>query len=364
VTTPLTPAERAAGLTWPPPIPGNLKLHRYCKIFPQLEGKPLRELKEGIEANGLQEPLTLLAELHDGDWKVRLLDGQNRWLACHATRNPDKYLRFIWFREVAKQGIHPLRWVKAKNLSRRHLTANQRKHAAAVYYEELQDLGYATSRRQAAAAETNRKRAGDALPTPGTDADTSTPPAGRARDVVAAEFQTSPSGVQDTVRILRHGVDGLADAHRDSLMSTDTAVQTTRLPEADQRAVLQAAQAAATPIDARRAAREALEERRTLAPEPDVDDPADLTQTAPPDRTDDGPAEFRRTVPTPTSATSTTEPATPGPFWGLPSRGDIAIDRNALDVLLAVARGDHDHPHRAEAITAIELTLSHSWTAA
>jgi ParB-like chromosome segregation protein Spo0J len=94
-----------------------MKIHPVAKMFPLLdEGSPEREeLELSIEKNGLLEPLVV-----DGDV---LLDGRNRLsVCCYLGIEP----RFVEWKTLKDRGSDQASFIIAKNLSRRHLTPDQR----------------------------------------------------------------------------------------------------------------------------------------------------------------------------------------------------------------------------------------------
>ncbi len=150
--------------------------HPFVEIFPPMGRTALLDLAEDIASNGLSTPIVLLTDTaDDGESRTRILDGRHRYLACMETRQPEEYLRFVDFTEVAGPDADPLRWVRSQNLSRRHLTRSQRIDAAARWTELFEHR--ATESRQAAAARTNAQRWGT-TPTP---APTPTPPSAPTR---------------------------------------------------------------------------------------------------------------------------------------------------------------------------------------
>lgn len=104
----------------------ELPFHPLASIFPLLEGSDLVSLKDDIAANGLMEPIVVLDGL--------ILDGRNRFLACHAVAAergwPDSGfeppVRFVQY-----NGMDPLNFVLSLNLRRRHLDESQRSMVAA-----------------------------------------------------------------------------------------------------------------------------------------------------------------------------------------------------------------------------------------
>jgi ParB-like chromosome segregation protein Spo0J len=92
-------------------------LHPAAKMFPALSDPELDDLTEDIRANGLLEAITLHP---DGS----ILDGRNRYRACHAANVQPRFT--TW---EGKGSAYA--YVISKNLHRRHLTTRQRSAIAA-----------------------------------------------------------------------------------------------------------------------------------------------------------------------------------------------------------------------------------------
>ena len=97
-----------------------MKIHKYCKIFPSIDGDEFKQLVLDIKANGLHQKITTLNGF--------ILDGQNRYAACVAAGLPPSF-------EELPAGIDPLKFVISQNLNRRHLTESQRAMIAAAISE-------------------------------------------------------------------------------------------------------------------------------------------------------------------------------------------------------------------------------------
>jgi N6-adenosine-specific RNA methylase IME4 len=93
----------------------SLDFHPLANLFPLIEGMDFRDLVEDVRANGLRDAVIL----HEG----QILDGRNRYRACHAAQVDCRFEQFT--------GADPLAFVVSKNLRRRHLDASQRSMAAA-----------------------------------------------------------------------------------------------------------------------------------------------------------------------------------------------------------------------------------------
>ena len=92
-----------------------MKIHKLCKLFPELQGADFKSLVKDIKANGLRQPITTL----DG----AILDGQNRFYACKAAKVNPSFDEF--------SGNDPLAFIISQNLNRRQLTDDQRAAIAA-----------------------------------------------------------------------------------------------------------------------------------------------------------------------------------------------------------------------------------------
>jgi hypothetical protein len=333
-----------------PPIPTTkIEPHPYAAIFPPLGIPAYQRLVSGIHLHGLHNPIVLIYDPDDdGEMVVRILDGCNRYRACHETRHAEEHLRYVWFHDVVAPGVDPLDWVSAQNLNRRHLTSGQRKDAAEKLTRVLE--GRARLARQAAAARTNAQRWGTETEEPSDVQQAllgTPPPTGRSRDIAAREFDVSPSAVQTTRRIRRDGAEGLADLHRDEMVTTATADGISRLPTAAQLGIVETVQQVEEKSEA-----QALALKLLRAAQRPI-----TTLPAPPPRTEAPPPQTAA----PDAPTAVLVPPAAGspPLWGLPDRGEILVSRNLLDVLIAVAEGQHDHPHREQALAALRIQLQH-----
>jgi hypothetical protein len=92
-----------------------MKFHPYSEIFPPLAGTDLNALAADIKANGLREAIWL----YDG----QILDGRNRFTACRQVQVEPSFRDYT--------GDDPLGFVVSLNITRRHLTVEQRAMAGA-----------------------------------------------------------------------------------------------------------------------------------------------------------------------------------------------------------------------------------------
>jgi len=87
-----------------------MKAHRFASVFPLMNDREYKELKEDIEKNGVIEPITLFEE--------QILDGRNRYKACKELKIIPKFENY--------KGNNALQFVISTNLKRRHLNESQR----------------------------------------------------------------------------------------------------------------------------------------------------------------------------------------------------------------------------------------------
>lgn len=92
-----------------------MKLHKFCKLFPKMDGEDFKKFTLDIKQNGLGQPITTL--------NGAILDGQNRYAACVAAGVTPEFTEYV--------GDDPLQFVISRNMNRRHLTDDQRAAIAA-----------------------------------------------------------------------------------------------------------------------------------------------------------------------------------------------------------------------------------------
>lgn len=93
----------------------TMRLHPFCKLFPEITGEDFKAFVADIKENGLRQPIVTLDE--------KILDGQNRLNACNAAKIEPVFQPFA--------GDDPLAFVISQNMNRRHLTDDQRAAIAA-----------------------------------------------------------------------------------------------------------------------------------------------------------------------------------------------------------------------------------------
>ncbi len=86
------------------------EIHPACAAFPPLPKPELDELTTDIKANGLLEPIVMLA--------TRVLDERDSWEACEIAGVEPRTVEF--------DGPDPIAFVVSRNFRRRHLTASQK----------------------------------------------------------------------------------------------------------------------------------------------------------------------------------------------------------------------------------------------
>lgn len=159
----------------------TLSFHPYANLFPLIEGQEFYDLAEDIRVNGLRDPIDLVQV---GD-EHQILDGRNRYRALVWLASTGEVLGGVdgwgaWHDEplplekVANprdRGLYSvyggpadgeaLAYVLSKNLSRRHLTDDQRRIVAA----QLVTMGRGRPGKTLQSATFSREGAADALST-------------------------------------------------------------------------------------------------------------------------------------------------------------------------------------------------------
>jgi hypothetical protein len=96
--------------------PKELEPHEYCAIFPRMQDWEYEGLKRSLKSNGFYEyfPITL--------FEGKILDGKERYRACLEVGVDPKFVNY-------EDGVHrggPLDFVIARNITRQHLSEDQR----------------------------------------------------------------------------------------------------------------------------------------------------------------------------------------------------------------------------------------------
>lgn len=158
----------------------TLAFHPYANLFPLIEGQEFYDLAEDIRANGLRDPIDLI-QVGDSDFQI--LDGRNRyralvWLATSGAILGGMDAWGSWHGQVLPpekvsnardRGLFALygdaddalAYVLSKNLSRRHLTDDQRRMVAA----RLVNLGPGRKSQSSQIAKISRDEAAERLTT-------------------------------------------------------------------------------------------------------------------------------------------------------------------------------------------------------
>jgi len=97
------------------PAMSAIGIHPAAELFPAMEAAEFGELVEDVRARGLLEPIVL--------YGGAVLDGRHRYRACLEAGVEPRFETY--------EGDDPLGYVTARNLRRRHLSANQRALIAA-----------------------------------------------------------------------------------------------------------------------------------------------------------------------------------------------------------------------------------------
>lgn len=196
-----------------------MRAHPLADLFPMMSPREFADLRADVAAHGLTDPIVTL----DG----MILDGRNRHAACLAEGITPHFRAFD-----AARG-KPLDFVISKNLRRRHLDESQR----AMVAERVATL-------------TNGQR-GDLVQAPSIEG-------------AAAMLNVSVASIERARIVRRAGVDDLARAVTDGLVSVSAAAGVATLPRAEQaeivargpKEILAAAKAIRAGVaDQRRAAR-------------------------------------------------------------------------------------------------------------
>lgn len=195
----------------------NLPAHPVAALFPMMVPEEGKELAEDIQANGLEDAVTLV----DTPEGPQIADGRNR---VHYTLEHGGWERLHFERYT---GADLVGWILRKNLKRRHLTESQRALLAAELVKIMRQEKEARKDQAAAGAATD--------PTAET---TRTEPEGKTRDRAAAIMNVSPRAVQAGKAVLERGTTELKDAVRDGKIGVTSAEQVADLPPDQQKDIV------------------------------------------------------------------------------------------------------------------------------
>ena len=180
----------------------DLEFHPLANVFPLLEGADFRELVEDIREHGLREPIVV----HEG----MILDGRNRFRACHAAQAEARFEVF--------GGGDPLAYVVSINLRRRHMDESQR----SLVGKRIANLAHGGDRRSDQAAN---------LPL-----ETKAPSVTQAE--AAEMLNVSERSIRAAGVVLDHGAPELVAKVETGTVSVSAAADVARLPQEQQREIV------------------------------------------------------------------------------------------------------------------------------
>lgn len=179
----------------------DIPFHPLANIFPLIEGQHFRALVEDIREHGLREPIIL--------FEGQILDGRNRYRACHAAQAECRFETFA--------GADPVAFVCSKNIHRRHLDASQLAMAGAR-------LATLKPGRPASAEET--------------------PPIGGVSTAKAAELMNvGARSIERAREVLERGASELVAAVDKGLVAVSAAADALSMPVEEQRRVVEQVEA-------------------------------------------------------------------------------------------------------------------------
>ena len=204
-----------------------------ASVFPVLSDSELAELADDIAKNGLIEPIVT--------FEGKILDGRNRFIACHLREDLEEELRFVEWRKLDWSGDSGslVSFVISKNLKRRHLDTSQRALIAAGLVPLFAEEAKA---RQGARTDISAGLRGSDF--------------GKATEKAAERMSVSPRSVESASKVLRDGIPELAEAVKSGQMAVSAAAEIAARPAEEQRGAITAAKTGLPP-----------------APPPNVQDP-------------------------------------------------------------------------------------------
>jgi len=195
----------------------TMKFHEASNIFTLLEGEAYEKFKADIVENGIAIPIVTL----DGE----VLDGRNRYRVAEETGM--ELPQCEWKGECGD----PVRFVISTNLHRRQLTESQRAMVAARMREYFDKEAKERQR----LSKGRGKKGPVNLPDLKTGRD--------ARDDAGAAVNVGGRTVDYATKVLRDGIEGLAESVDHGKMAVSVASSVADLPNAKQRQAIEAAEA-------------------------------------------------------------------------------------------------------------------------
>ena len=207
----------------------TMKFHEASNIFTLLEGEAYEKFKADIVENGIAVPIVTL----DGE----VLDGRNRYRV--AEEAGVELPQCEWKGECGD----PVRFVISTNLHRRQLTESQRAMVAArmrEYFDKEAKKRMEEGRKKGGGT-AGRGRPKGENSSPANLPETKT---GRdARDDAGAAVNVGGRTVDYATKVLRDGIEGLAESVDHGKMAVSVASSVADLPNAKQRQAIEAAEA-------------------------------------------------------------------------------------------------------------------------
>lgn len=162
-----------------------MKVHKYAKYFPILEGEEFGSFVQSIKDEGQLEKIVMIGD--------EILDGVNRWRACEQ----------LGIEPITEdyEGDDPLRYVIALNIKRRHLNTSQKAMLATEMLPEFEEKA------KQRMSEGSKRRWSSDHPLD----DSEKKDKQLARDDVAKEFGISGPSVQRAKRVKKEAPDRVED---------------------------------------------------------------------------------------------------------------------------------------------------------
>jgi len=200
-------------------------VHPVSAKFPLMDAVDLGALAEDIRKNGILQPIVY--DMREG--VKRILDGRNRYIACHAAQVEPR-----WVRWDENEGRSKVAFVVSANIHRRHLTPAQRALLAtecvADFTKEAKERKSATYRRnfnnqqpdmfeqpddnpRLASAEAHREDEEEK---------------GKSSEKVAEAFDVGHATVERMLVVKEHGIPEVAEAVKDGKIGAATAERIAR----------------------------------------------------------------------------------------------------------------------------------------